>query len=155
MQHTLTILLVVLNANAAFSQSIAPQVVNTCGGTAAGNSGILEWSLGEIAITTATSPSNMLTQGVLQPQLYTVATEDVIQKTKITVFPNPTESKLYLETNEQIFEQYTIIEASGKLIRQSQFTNEISVNDLQNGVYWLQLITKDAKNNQTIKFVKQ
>jgi hypothetical protein len=65
---TFMILLLTGSVGQGFSQSIAPSVINTGGGSAPAGNYIIEFNLGElVAIGTAVTANLVVTQGVLQP----------------------------------------------------------------------------------------
>lgn len=69
---------------------------------------------------------------------------------KLTIYPNPTTEMLYLDAEN--IESLSIYSLSGTLIKQSFNENSISVNDLENGIYYLAAM---IDNNRIVKsFVK-
>lgn len=78
------------------SQTIQPSVVNTTAGSF-GDTGLIEWSLGEMSIATIGNSSHLVTKGFLQPNLEKqVGTENIAIQAGILVFPNPVKDYMYL-----------------------------------------------------------
>jgi hypothetical protein len=73
------------------------------------------------------------------------------------IFPNPSAEKIYLQTKEAEV-NYTILSVDGKIILSESnwnSANPISINQLNNGVYMIQIKSVDnAKHYGTFKFSK-
>lgn len=65
--HVLVIFMVFLTAISFCSKSIAQSLVNSTGATIQNNSISVEYSIGEIGITTLSGNNRLVTQGLLQP----------------------------------------------------------------------------------------
>ncbi|NRA12557.1 MAG: T9SS type A sorting domain-containing protein, partial [Crocinitomicaceae bacterium] len=78
---------------------------------------------------------------------------------ELNIFPNPVQDKLYVknETNGEPFNELTIIEATGKIVKSIDVTMivepVIDVSDLNQGVYFLNVAFADGTTVQK-KFVK-
>jgi len=103
MKKTITLVLVLfflLNCN---SQSIAPSVINTSGGTFQSGYYQLEWSIGELALVgemTSSNNSLVITNGFIQPFIQYPAnnnTNNIFGSDEIRIFPNPASD--YVEVN--------------------------------------------------------
>ena len=87
-----------------------------------------------------------------------LSVNDLNLQNKFIVYPNPAKDKLFVKSNLQnSLQSYKIYNAAGQLIKQSKLSSsaneEISVNGLQKGVYFIELIGKETKN--TVKFIKE
>lgn len=80
----------------AIAQSISPKVLSSAGRTFQGTSAQIDWTLGEIAITTLQTHDQQITQGFHQPH-YTLTNELPKKVGQIKVFPNPTQDVLQVE----------------------------------------------------------
>ena len=75
----------------------------------------------------------------------------------ITLFPNPTVDKIsikssFLQGNSLVF--FEIYDLKGSLIKRGKLLNQqINVNDLKTGVYFLNVKSENKK--QTLKFIKK
>ncbi len=68
------------------------------------------------------------------------------EKSKTTVYPNPTNSELYISSKEQAF-SFELFDLQGKLIKKNIIQRghtEISVSDMEEGIYSLKLIYPDG-----------
>jgi len=79
-----------------FGQVLAPSLVSSSGNTFSSGNVIMDFSLGEVVITTHLNSSNILTQGFHQ-EILKVTTQVVNIDIKTKVFPNPTTSSLTIE----------------------------------------------------------
>lgn len=98
------------------------------------------------------------TDGVITtpPSCLFLATDDPFSKNKnvlIKVYPNPVSDILKVHTDRQ-FQDYEIIDMSGKVLLKDQFTKEITISYLISGNYFLKL--KDSKGDLVLmKFIKK
>ena len=81
-----------------------------------------------------------------------ISTKD-LKKLRLTIHPNPTQDKLYLDTQDQNW-QYKIYNLQGQQMMQGGYTDFVDVLDLTSGIYFLQL-QKENELFQAIKFVKE
>ena len=132
-------------------------VINSTGGFIANGTNSLSYSLGEIAISTITSPQNFLTQGLLQPtNISTTIVENNLPKNNpsIKLFPNPVETVLHIVSDIDIsYIQFYSIE--GKLISQKNLsTKSIDISNLKQGVYFAKTYSTEKKLINTVKIIK-
>lgn len=103
MKKAITVVIVFFFLFDCRSQSIAPSVINTSGGTFQAGYYQLEWSIGELALIgemTSSNNSLVITNGFIQPFIQYPATNNtnnVFANDEIKVFPNPASS--YVEIN--------------------------------------------------------
>jgi hypothetical protein len=103
MKKTITLVIVFFCLFNCHSQSIAPSVINTSGGSFQSGYYQLEWSIGELALVGAMTSSNnslVITNGFIQPFIQYPATNNtnnIFGNDEIKVFPNPASS--YVEIN--------------------------------------------------------
>lgn len=107
-------------AGSARAQSIGPSTLNATGGSGsiAGNS--FEWSVGEMTmISTFSSASLVVTQGLLQPQTGpTGVPNSPFITNHLAVFPNPADGVLYLQPRFEgpVKLGYTLFDMAGRLV---------------------------------------
>ncbi|CAN5369662.1 hypothetical protein BH09BAC1_BH09BAC1_03080 [soil metagenome] len=134
-------------------QSFAPEVWASAGGYYTSATGSVAWTLGETVIETAFKASSTITvtQGFHQPSFLTTGISQ--QPTKdispiFSVFPNPTSGFIRIKLSKPVDKavQVSLFTALGQLIQsnlwQPNAANaemEISLENLANGVYFLQL----------------
>lgn len=121
------------------AQTLSPTVINSSGGVIQNSSNSLEWSLGELAITTLTSPANLLTQGFLQPSITIVGTEDFFDESRFSAFPNPVSYWLNLQTDIPEIKTVQVHDVSGKLVLQSAFQPLFDLHQLETGILVISL----------------
>ncbi|MDX8340309.1 cellulase family glycosylhydrolase [Draconibacterium sp. IB214405] len=80
---------------------------------------------------------------------------ELIKNVKSRVFPNPVQEKLCIDNTDD-FQQLTITDVYGQIFKQNQLTNqlnEISVNELSSGIYFVTL--SNQSNRHTVKIIKK
>lgn len=83
--------------------------------------------------------------------LPSVSTTNVFEQNQLTLFPNPTTDKLFIDGELDIKQDlnYRISDITGKLIafdRLDNFQQQIDVSTLNNGIYIFQIMTKDGES---------
>jgi hypothetical protein len=66
-----------------------------------------------------------------------------LQKDQIKIYPNPTESKVFIES--PVVVRVTVKDVSGKTIIETQETKEIDLSKFADGVYLFMVSDKDGK----------
>jgi hypothetical protein len=131
------------------------QVINTTGATILSNTHIIEYSIGELAITTISAPNNYATQGVLQPYVKVINPTCNIINQAFQYFPSPTYDRLRLVGQYNWIDAYQVFAADGKLVRSLKFyNNEIDLTNLPTGVYFIRMLPGCNNNYKTIKILK-
>ncbi len=68
-----------------------------------------------------------------------------VDKETINIYPNPTQDKLYIQSEAHLLSYYTIADIAGNVVQQGDVAgHEISVGDLAKGVYFVRLQGKDG-----------
>jgi hypothetical protein len=152
MKNTITLVVVfffLINCN---SQSVAPSVINSSGGTFKSGYYQLEWSIGELALVGEMKSANnslVITNGFIQPYIQFPATNNtnnIFSNDEIKIFPNPASS--YVEINFLTKQKGRITlsfyDGSGRKILSVAdsyygvgLIKRIPVSDLPNEVYML------------------
>jgi hypothetical protein len=154
---TLSILLVSLSG---FSQTISKQVIGPAGATYENGTNKLSYTAGEVVVGAMTDEdgSYQLGNGYYPSlDLSTLNTESPELQLQVKVFPNPTKEVIYItHPTEQIFE-VRIADISGKQILKTPHQKEqpLSVQKLTTGTYFITVTTKDSKQTNTYKIIKQ
>lgn len=87
----------------------------------------------------------------------TVGLHDRLESNSISIFPNPAKNSLKIDFDESIFEPKSIkiFNSFGQLvIHQNWTSNDINIENLQDGIYFLILESHD-NSNQMKKIIKQ
>ena len=138
----------------ARGQSITPSILNATGGTATLSGGnTVEWSIGEMTmVSTFSSPSVIVTQGVLQPKDGTgTGISSVALTHDLVVFPNPANSIVnlkYTSASAGIL-TYKLMDITGRMvltntaeIKQGVTTEQMNISNLAAATYMLEVIFK-------------
>ena len=147
-------LFALLFARMVAAQNLSPTVVNASGGVIQNSSYSLEWSLGELAVSTLSSPANLLTQGFLQPTTTTVGTNDLFDESRFTAFPNPVSDWLTMQTDMPDIQTVQIHDILGRLVLQSRFQSTLDVHHLNCEIYIVSLLGKQNKFLHSFKISK-
>lgn len=134
----------------------AQEVVSSQGETYSNANGSIDFTVGEVVISTGTNGTNDLTQGFHQTNWNFLGVEDFAPDYQASIFPNPTQDVLNIKTS--VFENvtYTLYDAQGKLVLQNILSAEqtpIQVSQLAPGSYSLTL-NNETQNLKTFKLVK-
>jgi acetyl esterase/lipase len=81
---------------------------------------------------------------------------DKIQNNRLTIFPNPTSSKINIKaSSDNVIKQYELYDSSGKIISKENIeSTQINVSYLDKGLYFIRLITENG-NTFMANFVKK
>jgi hypothetical protein len=135
------------------SQSISPTVVNSSGTTYKANGIQLDWSLGELAITTISNQGQSISQGFLQTGLVFVSSDEP-SEISVQVFPNPVTDYLTILVEENEVEELSILDQTGKILSTQKFLPVVSFQNLADGTYYVNLKNKEFKTLKTLKIIK-
>lgn len=134
----------------------AQEVVSTQGSSYSNASGAIDFTIGEVIINTGTSGSASLTQGFHQTNWKFLGLTDFEPSYIVSVFPNPTEEFLTIQTDNFEKVEYALFDEQGKIVLQGNLTNtqtQLQVKQLANGNYTLSL-SKEKLLLKTMKLVK-
>ena len=148
------LVLAMLLSRTLSAQTQVPTVLNASGGYIQNNLHSLEWSLGELAVSTLSSTGNLLTQGFLQPNATIVATEDLFDESRLAVFPNPVSDWLNLQTDILDIKMILVHDVLGRLVLQSSFQPLLNVQQLERGMYIISLFDKQNQLLHSFKINK-
>lgn len=151
------------------AQSLSPTILNSSGGSGIINGIYHDYSFGEMTVIQTFSSANLIvTQGLLQTRTDTAATginDHLLNKPKISVFPNPAQQLVTFESEYQTSGkmQYELTDITGKLIvsRQLSFNagrvkEMIDLSMLSAGTFLLKITIDQGKESfiQTSKIQK-
>lgn len=139
--------------------TLAPSVIASGGGYAESGNISISWTLGEVAVSTLTGGSMMLTQGFQQPFDIGVGIGEKEVFCNISVYPNPVKDELRIrfdmvKPGDFLME---VQDVTGRLVGQLQH-KQVSPGDIillntssyTNGVYFLKVFSKD---NQLVRVI--
>jgi hypothetical protein len=134
----------------------AQSVVNAGGASISGGGVVLEYSIGEVAITTQLSTSFYGTQGLLQPTLKFTGPYCAIIDAPMQTFPNPVTDKFRLVGQYDWITGYHVYAADGRLVMaQPFFNNYIDLSLLPTAVYFVKLFPGCNLKHKVLKVMKQ
>lgn len=137
------------------AQIIQPFVVNASGGFIQNSTVNVEWSLGELAVTTIGTPNNLLTQGFLQPLLDSISGVSYhFDEGEIVAFPNPVSSNLFFKTSSSNIATVLVADVLGRVVLETDFTHKIDLHLLVSGAYFIFLVDKEQQLIQSFKIIK-
>jgi hypothetical protein len=134
----------------------AQEVVSTRGGSYSNTSGSIDFTIGEVIISTGTDGANDLTQGFHQTNWNFLGVEDFAPNYEAIIFPNPTQDVLKIRTSTFENVTYTLYDAQGKRVMQdilSARETPLQVSQLVPGTYSMTLKNKKEKL-KTFKLIK-
>jgi len=110
-------ILIAFISGVCHAQTIESQLIPATGNSMSNGTFTLDYSIGEIAIATISSPSNYLTQGLHQSTFVSVST-DILTSTSsyIQLYPNPSiQTEGFKVNTEEIIEKVTIMNSLGQV----------------------------------------
>lgn len=143
-----------------YSQTISKQVIGPAGATFENGNNKLSYTAGEVVVGAMTDEEGTFQLGngyYPSLNLSTLNTETPELQLLVKVFPNPTKEVIYItHPTEQLFE-VRITDVNGKQILQTahQKQQPLNVQTLTSGTYLITVTTKDSKQTNTYKIIKQ
>lgn len=145
----------------SYSQpTISKQVIGPSGATFENGNNKLSYTAGEVVVGAMTDEdgSYQLGNGYYPSlDLSTLNTESPELKLQVKVFPNPTTEAIYISHPTEQFFEVRITDISGKQTLQTGHQKEqpLSVQTLTTGTYFITVTTKESKQTNTYKIIKQ
>jgi len=167
--HLLVVALA-LSLSATAQSRLSPSVLASSGNSSHIGKTHLDWTLGDVAVATVSTPSGFLTEGFHQPEILRVesvqpdlpGTKATSASEAITIAPNPVSTLLTIQipkTWSSTASTVILFDANGQQIQTGQITSGVATSewDMSHhpaGIYWLHLVAKDSKQVQTFKVIK-
>ena len=154
------ILAFLLLSLSSYSQSISKQVIGPAGATFENGNNKLSYTAGEVVVGAMTDEdgSYQLGNGYYPSlDLSTLNTESPELQLQVKVFPNPATEVIYVNHPTEQFFEVAITDVSGKQILKTthQRQQALSVQTLTTGTYFVTVTTKESKQTNTYKIIKQ
>ena len=154
------ILAIFLVSFSGHSQTISKQVIGPGGQTFENGNNKLSYTVGEVAVGAMTDEDGTYQLGngyYPSLNLSTLNTETPELQLQVKVFPNPTKEVIYITHPTEQFFDVRITDISGRQILQTAHQKEqpLSVQTLTSGTYIITVTTKDSKQTNTYKIIKQ
>ena len=133
-------------------QCFGQEVVATQGETLIGPNGGLEYTVGEVVISTISNGDNTLTQGFHQTKTGFIFLKIIESNPEIivSIYPNPVIEVLNIETNLYKNTIFTLYNAKGKVIIEKELTSittSLDVTKLATGGYFIFFRNDELKIN--------
>ncbi len=154
-KRKLLLLPLALAMYSATAQKVTPQVINATGNTLSNATVTIEYSVGEIAITTLKSDTSYVTQGILQPskaKLITGFETIANNKGNVTFYPNPVVNNFVVSCPQGF--SANIYTSEGINLRQVATNQEMDASDLNAGMYIIKIADDKNQTTNTFKFIK-
>jgi hypothetical protein len=156
-----TLVLVILLSAIALPGIWAQDAVLSSGGDATATLGSVSFSVGQVAYTSQSSQSGVVSAGVQQPiELFTVGNTEPFADMTIGIYPNPTKDKLILEISDDYPEDgqqsYLLYDLYGKLLLQERIVSKsviVPLDRYTDGMYLLKVSHND-RIFKTFKVIK-
>ena len=154
------ILTIFLASLSGFSQTISKQVIGPGGGGFDTGTSKLSYTTGEVVVGAMTSEDGSIQLGngyYPSLDLSTLNTQSPELKLQVKVYPNPTTEAIFITHPTEQFFEVRITDVSGKQILQTahQRQQTLSVQSLTSGTYFVTVTTRDSKQTNTYKIIKQ
>ncbi len=152
----------------SYSFSLGQSVIAADGGVGGTDKIRIEWTLGEFAIATLTTPNGLLTEGFHQPSLQVtrlppseVALHSLTEEhLKISMAPNPVRDLLNIkiEHEKDLPIHLRLLDGNGRVILQQKALApsqvELNLSKYASGLYFLQFHRQDGPAIETYKISK-
>ena len=145
----------------SYSQpSISKQVIGPAGANFENGNNKLSYTSGEVVVGAMTSEDGSIQLGngyYPSLDLSILNTESPELKLQVKVYPNPTKEVIYITHPTESFFEVRITDVSGKQILQTAHQKEqpLSIQTLTTGTYFITVSTKDSKQTNTYKIIKE
>ena len=138
-----------------YSQQL--ELVGAAGGDGSTSNAIISYSIGELVV--ADGNSSSFSQGYQQGNLTVTGIESHNSKFDVSVFPNPTQSRVVIESEIlKEFEKITLTDEKGSIIQVisgvSDTRLEIDLSNYASGTYMLNLESRRKNNSKNYKIIK-
>lgn len=153
-----TLVLAILISSTAPTGIWAQDVLLSSGGDATASPGSVSFSVGQVAYTSQSSQSGVVSAGVQQPiEFITVGYTEPFADVTVGIYPNPTKDKLILELSGEYQEHgqqsFSLYDLYGKLLLQERILSKSVIVPLDKYTHGMYLL-KVSHNDDIIKTFK-
>ena len=140
--------------------TISKQVIGPGGATFENGNNKLSYTAGEVVVGAMTDEDGSVQLGngyYPSLDLSTLNTESPELQLQVKVYPNPVTEAIYITHPTEQFFEVRITDISGKQTLQTahQKQQPLSVQTLTTGTYFITVTTRDSKQTNTYKSIKQ
>jgi hypothetical protein len=144
----------------SYGQSISKQVIGPGGQTYENGNNKLSYTVGEVAVGAMTDENGAFQLGngyypSLNLSVLNIQSPEI--RIQVKVFPNPAQEVIYITHPTEQFFEVRVTDISGKQILQTalQKQQSLGVQTLTTGTYFITVTTKESKQTNTYKIIKQ
>ena len=144
----------------SYGQSISKQVIGPGGQTYENGNNKLSYTVGEVAVGAMTDANGAFQLGngyypSLNLSVLNIQSPEI--RIQVKVFPNPAQEVIYITHPTEQFFEVRVTDISGKQILQTalQKQQSLGVQTLTTGTYFITVTTKESKQTNTYKIIKQ
>lgn len=129
-----------------WGQSLQPTVIASGGGGNETGPVLMDWTIGQVAVISASGSAGVLTQGFQQPADFLDPVIELSTGWTVSVFPNPASEVLYLTGEEFPIHsklRYDLIDLNGRILLSGIFNGTMESLDISafpTSVYLLRLM---------------
>lgn len=155
-----SILFLLLLGLSGYGQTISKQIIGPAGATYENGTNKLSYTTGEVLVGAMTAQDGSIQLGngyYPSMDLEALNTETPELQLQVKVFPNPVSEAIYITHPTEQFFEVRITDIRGKQILQTahQKQQPLSVQTLTTGTYFVTVTTRDSKQTNTYKIIKQ
>jgi len=136
-------------------------IISAAGGYYEGDNISLEFNLGEWTILNMENSTGQIGNGIYTKYYKVVNISEPNSEIVINIYPNPSASTLYLDYSSYGHRpaNYIIVNADGRIFSKGKLNSntqvqEIDLTELNENVYYLNLVNDDDSILKTLKFIK-
>ena len=149
-----------LGVSSYAQDTISKQVIGPGGQTFENGNNKLSYTVGEVAVGAMTDEDGTYQLGngyYPSLNLSTLNIETPELQLQVKVYPNPVTEAIYITHPTEQFFEVRITDVSGKQILQTQHQKQqpLNVQTLTTGTYFVTVTTKESKQTNTYKIIKQ
>lgn len=139
------------------SQTLSPHVVAASGQSFSSPGKQIDFTIGEIVISSLTSSDKTLTQGFHQPKILITGVEDPDDEFVFSLYPNPADRFVIIESTQETEMQVHVYDIMGKVLQVSSlFTKKITIDlqSLASGHYNMVITNAFGNHLSSYKMIK-
>lgn len=158
MKRLLLIIICSTGASTISAQVFSPEVIASAGTTLSSPTIQMDFTIGEVVISTLSGSGNVLTQGFHQPKINISEVENFTDAFNFHVYPNPTEQFVTIESSSEDEMRVYLYDEHGKTIQVSGvFSQKVTmdVELLSAGPYFMLITTKAGEPLHSYTVIKK
>lgn len=144
------------------AQNIRPEILSTTGISSTASSVQVDWTLGELAVTTIQESDIQISQGFHQPTFMVTSIHDIPPEIgQISLYPVPTTSsiKIELTLQQERTIHFHLLNMRGQKIwsektQGQHISEEFTLSNVPNGNYFIKISFENTSHSQTFKIIK-